>query len=58
MFSWVYCDNVSQFVASDVLHVCAAYSEVVAAVCGEVDGGFKEQIGSTLFFLNNICSTV
>jgi hypothetical protein len=49
---------VSQFVASDVLHVCAAYSEVVAAVCGEVDGGFKEQIGSTLFFLNNNCSTV
>jgi hypothetical protein len=33
-------------------------SEVVADVCGEVYGGFKEQIGFTLFFLNNNCSTV
>ena len=41
----------SQFVASDVLHVSVAYSEVVAAMCGEVDGGFKKADWvSELFF--------
>jgi hypothetical protein len=43
--------NYVQFVASDVLHVSVAYSEVVAAVCGEVDGGFKKADWvSELFF--------